>query len=166
MDTHYPPLDDRTVWGVSIICRMLRTDPNYLDAPDCPYPAETRRYLAAIGGLAAATPAPAVPAALEVADAEAVLSLDDLETQIARLLRDLKDFGEHLQQGDVAGHNTYFRTSAALIEKLLTMKEKAGGLRQVGEFQEKVLAFVDEVLTPDQRTRLMDRLGAYLGAPA
>lgn len=147
-DKFYPEIPEGAIWTLGVIKQHLSENPDYLTDPDCPYPEDVLKFFG-----------PAVGKADEADEAEAA----DLEEETSRLYTELKAFGKALQSGDTAEKNTYFRLSVSLLEKLLDLKERTVGLKQVTEFTNTVLLIMEDELSPDIRTKIVHRLKTILG---
>jgi hypothetical protein len=71
---------------------------------------------------------------------------------------ELKNYGKTNAKSDQTERMAYFRTATSLLERLVTARERALGIKQIRDFQDTVLNIMEEVCTPDQRTDVMDRL--------
>lgn len=150
-DKFYPEIPEGAVWALGIIKQHLIENPTYLSDPDCPYDEDVLKFFAAKEGEQRG----------ETGGEE--IHIDDLEGETSRLYKELKTFGDALTKGDTAEKNTYFRLSVSLLEKLLDLKERAVGLKQVTEFTSTVLTIMEDELTPDIRTKIVHRLKTILG---
>lgn len=81
-----------------------------------------------------------------------------LEKEARSLFNELKVTKDRFKPEDVTEQMQYFRTAASLLEKLIGLQERAIGLKQMSDFQAGIIKFMDEILTPDQRTIFMERL--------
>lgn len=154
-DKFYPEIPEGAVWALGIVKQHLIENPDYLSAPECPYNSEVLKFFGA--GM------PMVTTEL-VADGDGeVEEVHDLEGETSRLYTELKAFGIALQSGDTSEKNTYFRLSVSLLEKLLDLKERTIGVKQVTEFTNTVLTIMEDELTPDIRTKIVHRLKTILG---
>ena len=83
----------------------------------------------------------------------------DVEHEAGRLYQQLLDFGDDaIHEGDASAMNTYVRLSTQLFEKLIEIQERARSVKQVEQFQNMVLEIMEDELTADQRTRVMEQL--------
>lgn len=145
---NYPSLLPLTFASLKLIKQHIQADPEYLSHPDCPYDDDIKSFFDGF------TPKGGVPK--EGTDAR------DVSTELNVLYDELIEFKDHLGVEDVAERMSYFRTRTALIEKILTLKERAAGLSEISVFQEIVLGILDDLMTPDQRTDFAHRLKDYL----
>ncbi len=57
----------------------------------------------------------------------------------------------------------YFRTATSLMEKLISLQERALGLKQISEHNALMMNIMERVLSPTQRNEVMDQLKTSLG---
>lgn len=136
-DRFFPDVDE---WAVRILLENLRADPNYLDHEDCPYSDEFRTLFR--GG------------AVEMGEIEDL----DLEAESLRLFTELREAKDSMGGDDHAERMAYFRTSTSLLDKLITMRERAQNVKAISRFYRVVLDLIEEMLEPGQITRFRERL--------
>lgn len=151
MSTFYPDFPDNVEFSLIVVIKALEENPNYLNEPDCPYNGKLRGMLQHLAPKAEVA-APAFDEDFEPR------TNDQLEREVTKLLDDIKVFGTQLNAGDVTERMSYFRTHTNLLEKLVSMKERMGNVKSVATFQAIVLNCIEESLTADQRTQVMDNL--------
>jgi hypothetical protein len=154
--SEYPTLDPKSLTPLRIIAASLANDPTYLDAEDCPYSPELRDFLRVFGQKAPEIPKNGLFFG-ENADKWAVL-----EQEATKLYDEMSNFGDKISDEDVAERMSWFRTSAALLEKVVSINERAVGLKRIHQFQELILDIFATELDPDMRTRIVDRLRACI----
>ena len=144
-DRFFPPLSPEAAQTVVTILKLVAGDAGYLLDEACPYP----------GDLKVAMRAVALVKADEVV--EGMDKWDRLEHEAQQLFNSLKKTKIN-ETGDMSDQMAYYRTMTSLLEKLVSLQERAAGLKQMSEFQNAIIQFLDELCTPDQRTNLMERL--------
>lgn len=154
-DAFYPVVSSEESQRFTTLLKLAAADPTYLISEHCPYSAELRAAILTLRPDAAAK-APRAPRTTAVT--EGMDKWQKLEIEVRELFEELKDAAADIGQSDIAEKMTYFRTATSLIDKLVGLQERAAGLRQLSEFQNMILQFLDELCTPDQRTELMERL--------
>lgn len=153
-DRYFPSLSEEAINDIEIVRRLMEDDPHYLDDPECPYSDNIRDFLLSIS----------VKGAGQRGEGSRIPGADDLVEEILDFRRQLDEIGERARgMTDPAVTNTYFRLRAALLEKTLELRERAARVKEVQEFQRIVIGFLDDECTPDQRTKLMNRLDDYMG---
>lgn len=144
MDT-YPPLDMGNL--EILLLKMREGGAEYLLDEDCPYPSRVvDLLLERVGGDVRGD---------EVEDL-------DLEKESTRILTELKEAKGSFGEADHTEAMAYFRTSTAVLEKLIGLKERASNVRQIGVFYGIVMGVMEEFLEPAQITELRERLKGYL----
>jgi hypothetical protein len=149
MEIYFPPITPEQLWPFKVVRQLLAENQALLDDPACPYSDEIKAFFGAAQG----SPAP-VPSETK--------SWDDLELEIQSLATSLDEFGKTLEKSDVTERMSFFRTKTSLLEKIVGLKERSLGIREVHQFQEAVLNLIEEVLEPGQRTEFMKRLAEWL----
>lgn len=147
----YPDLDAKTVKNLEIVRQLMAEHASYWLTS--PYSGEIEQLCTGwFGGKQKR------PSRQEEADdaAPEEQGWEFLYKETLQLYRDLKNQkAKALDTDDAAA---YFRVATALLEKLLTMQERAQGLKQVSDFHGAVLDIMEGVLSPTQRTEVMERL--------
>jgi hypothetical protein len=151
----YPNIRDETIMTLNVVVQNLAQDPTYLSSPECPYSDTVKKFF--YSKVIQENSAPPVDI---FAGEDELMVLDE---QIIKVINDLESFGKGLSGADVAEKMAYFRTKTALIEKLVTMRERLANLKEINEFRLIILNFMNEELTKDQITALMLRLDGVLG---
>ena len=144
MERFFPPIDEDVLIQMNLARRLAADDEEYLSDTDCPYSDDLKALLSPMrgGGGGGAI------------DVEAI----DLEQEILTLQSDLKQYGGDLKASDTAEKSTYFRLMTSLLEKITTLKERTHNLKQIAEFERVLMEIMDDILSPDQRTAVMQRL--------
>lgn len=151
-DNFYPPIDVKTIRNINLIKKIIVTNPSYF--LESPYGGEIENFFKET--------CPKSLVALEDAPADispfttSLNKWDNLVAETAQALVGLKQV--KLSTGDSGEQIAYYRTLTSLLEKLVSLQERALGLKQVSEFHSAVLGIMDKVLTPDQRTSVMEKL--------
>jgi uncharacterized protein YerC len=158
-DHFYPVVSAEESQRFTTLLKLAAADPTYVTAEECPYPAELRAAIQVMRptDAPAPPPRPARPVRPQ-ADLDSMDKWSRLELEARELFDELKAESANLGTQDVNERMSYFRTATSLLDKLVGLQERAAGLRQLSEFQNMILQFLDELCTPDQRTELMERL--------
>lgn len=154
-DAFYPVVSAEESDRFTTLLKLAAADPTYLTDDDCPYPPQLRAAILSLRP-AAAEKEKRAPRATAVTPG--MDKWEKLEIEARELFEELKEVSGDIGQSDISEKMTYFRTATSLLDKLIGLQERAAGLRQLSEFQNMVLQFLDELCTPDQRTELMERL--------
>jgi hypothetical protein len=148
----YPPINEQSVAPLKIARRLALEDPDYLKDVSCPYGLELRDFL---------TGSTAVSGEEGAGKAEPLDSVAEIE----EIYRSIKDYGVKVKSGsDPSDKNTYFRIASSLLEKLITLKERAVGVKNTAEFTAAVLDILEEQLSADARSAVITRLKRILSS--
>jgi len=85
----------------------------------------------------------------------------NVSEELDRIYNLLQECYEQIELAEPAEKNTFFRLSVNLLEKFLELKERAAKVEQVIDFQNCMLEIMDNIMRPEQRTEVMDRLRSY-----
>ena len=92
-----------------------------------------------------------------VVDEEAGPTIDVM-AQIEGMIHQINDLRRQVGKMDPNDQASMMKNQMGLFEKWVSLREKVLNLREMSEFQQIVIGFMDEVLTPTQRTDFMNRL--------
>ena len=148
--TFHPVLDETAIWALQVIATGLANDPGYLEG--APYPEDVQKLLG--GGRGRGR---------EGGIDEATIDGFDVMEEVEALYLDLKSQRADFGVKDAAEKMAYFRVSAALLEKLVNLRERANNVRQIGLFYAEVLDVMGSVLDVGQRERVRERLMGRMG---
>jgi len=152
----YPELDQKTIKNLEVVRQLMLEHPSYWLTS--PYPQEIERLCTEwFKGRRATAAAASLPEYDDEDDLDAGASGDweFLYSESRKLYRDLQAAGTGMDPNDKMA---YFRTSTSLLEKLLGMQERANNLKQISDFYHLVMDIMEGVLSPTQRTEVMERL--------
>lgn len=169
MDNHYyPDIEGAWLLPLKVAFEGLRGDPLWLERKGCPYEEEVVEALRELWGMVRNSASAGAPEQKERPE-RAPLGEDRWERlgqDAEALFQDLMAYKDDLDGIDDEGKAmkpsdrlAFYRTAAQLLDKLLTLGERAKNLKQVSDFQNRVLAVFEEVLTPEQRTRALTMMG-------
>lgn len=148
----YPDLDDAMILPVKAALHLIEQNPGYLDGEDCPFSESVKEFLSTL--VSRDVNLPREPNFLEKSDDK----WGTLEAETADIYTQLKEFGSNLKQEDVSERLQFFKTATTLLEKIVSLNERALGLKNLHEFQTTVLKILDEVMSAEQRTDVMMRV--------
>lgn len=144
-DFFYPQIDGPTVKNLIIMRQLVGEHPSYFLESSYPMQVEadiqtlfkqTRREVVV------------APTAENVEDI-------DVEAELKSLYTGLKNAKPNMDDSD---QMSYYRTSTALLEKLLGLQEKARNIKAMSDHHRTVLNFMEEVCSPTQVEEFMKRL--------
>lgn len=143
------------------VLRQIQTqisqNPHYLDLPNCPYTPEIKAYFRQIF-----TSKPSDPRQLDQDIEEFFgdkLLYDRIIADSKRAYMNLANQMTQLEAGrNLEDAISYTKALTSLQERLLTIQEKAEGLKHIHEFKNIVLEIIATQLSPDQRTAIIQRI--------
>ena len=144
---YYPEIPAGAVFAMDIILRSIEEQgASYLDGS--PYDAETLEFLSRF--------------VREESTEELVLGdkWERLEAESNKLFKDLTDAGDQLTSDDAAEMMSYFRTKTNLLEKIVSIQERAANLKKLHQFYGAVLTVMEDLMDADQRGIMLERLNA------
>lgn len=147
----YPNITEDQIHLINSVFRKTAEDENYLTSPQCPYPEVVKQFFNKQITTAAGT-----VNLFEGDESEA------LDAQIKQVINDLEQYGKSLSSEDTSEKLQYFKTKTALLEKLLTMRERTFNIKEIHVFRTTIMQFLSEVCTADQITDIMTRLDGVL----
>lgn len=162
-EIHYPEITTHVEWSIKMIIALALENATYFEDEACPYGADFKNAFLSLIKRKVVIDQPG-----ETTSAQ-TFSDDEIDANIAgdlyKVFTDLKDYGKKIPESDQTERMAYFRTATSLLERLVTARERALGIKQVRAFQDTVLSIMEESMSPDQRTEVMERLSAALTTP-
>lgn len=149
---YYPPLDER---NINLVVQLVQEIEGYLNDPDCPYGEGIKQLFNNNN-----------PSKyFDNLDSTNGIDLNDdsaLADQLNILYSRMQEYWTEVKHSDKSqDKNSYFRTSTALIEKLIDLKERASRIQQANSFTSEMIRIMDEIMTPDQRNEVKLRLEKF-----
>lgn len=149
---NYPPVTMDRLLPLVAVKRELDRNPNYLDTS--PWSQEVRKLLRDLFLVEDSAPL-AVVDDWNASDPEA---WDDVATKARQLYAELEKAQLEAETGEVV---QIIKAKAGLLERLIAVGDKSMGHKKVAEFTRTMHAIMEEVLTPDQRTRVIEMMGSH-----
>lgn len=161
----YPTISLTELQKIKTILKNASDDPKYLDGRVAPYDKPTRETLKSL------IPDPVVEATVSKAGVERgkigapkkgpVISMSDLEGEFDDLRKEIQSL-----KTDAAGLEPHERiqvvkTRAALIEKILGMKERIGNINKVDKFMALVIEVMETELPQEHRLRVIEKFDQF-----
>lgn len=131
-------------------------NPDLLDRADCPYDKSTIDFFRSILNQDRSE-----SSGVSIFDQD-IDKLDVIEHEVAVLMNDFKKYGENLSIDDTSEKLQYFKTQAALLEKLINHRERIYNLKQISEFQKMVIECLEEICSEEQQEQFMEKLKSFL----
>jgi hypothetical protein len=150
---YYPDLSMKLLTPLELVRKQLLVDPSFLNDPTCPYPEDVKAILSHFRSSSEDKDGPA-----DVG----VPNVEYLETETFDLYKEFKRMGDSIPSNDVSERLQYMKTRASLLEKLISMKERAGAMRDAEEFQNVILGALEDLVPQDLREEILQRLRKFL----
>lgn len=144
----YPNLPEAVVLQLRVVLQHMKSMPNYIEGSS--YSDDVKDFLKELNGRTAAT-------AVVEFDGETD-RLDYVEKEIVSVMTDLKTLVDSLGNAEHSEKLQVAKARAGLIEKLVAAREKVWTMKEMAEFQARIMTFLDEVCTKDQVQDLKGRL--------
>lgn len=145
----YPTITDAQLVPFRALEAQLGQFPDILDRSDCPYPPHIKSLMRRLTGDATVA-------------REVTYTDDDLVRETAELYNEVRLAGQTLKSTDAKDQMAVLKTSSDLLTKLMTLREKAVNIREMSRFQKSVIEVLETVITPDQRSEFMEKMGKIL----
>lgn len=161
----YPTISVSELQKLKVILTNAGDDPKYLDGRICPYDKPTRELLKQL------TPDPIVQATLGTAGEERgqvgrpkkapVLPLSEVETELKELRDDIKQLKTDAKGLESNEQIQIIKTRAALLEKIIGMKERINNLNKMQKFTALVIQTMEDELPQDARLRVIEKFDEF-----
>lgn len=144
----FPNMTPTSVKALVELSKFLKGRVEPLDHPSCKYPPELKKAIRAIARLQEAPPQP------DISDVGDV----DITLESKLLYQSLKTTLQKVDSMETNEKVQIFRTATALMEKLLSLQEKAVAVEQFTQFKELVMNTLDRFLSPVQISEFIAEL--------
>lgn len=151
MKTFYPNFEPMSLLPVKIAFEAMGNDPLWLERPECNYDPDTIETLRELFA------SKHMVKALTQVISNTPRKWDELGDELVNLFNELRGWQSTVNPDDkeqLAG----FRTAVALLDKIVSLGERAKNIKAVSDFHNKVVRVFDQILTPEQRTTAMEML--------
>lgn len=149
----FPNMTPSAIKSIVELSKFLNGEVKALDHASCKYPAELKRAIRAMAKLKE-TP--------QVIQAETMGEID-IAAESRNLYHSLKTTLNAVDKMETNEKVQIFRTATALMEKLLTLQEKAVALEHFTQFKELVMNTLERYLSPVQISEFVSELEAVTG---
>lgn len=166
MAENYPTLSLTQIQKIKTVLDDATNDPKYLDGRICPYDRETRELLKSL------IPNPVVSATLSDAGDRGrkksgaprkgpTIPTSDLEKEFQELREEIKTLKADAKGLEPNERIQIVKTRAALIEKILSMKERIVNIKKMEEFISQVIQLMEDELPQDLRLKFLNALEPF-----
>lgn len=162
----YPPITEHNLTALAAIKQMAFHNPGWLDAPGCPYPLNLKLKLKELLEI----DSPTIVRTSSAAEQRVVEELDTLgndeliERQLRKGLLTLMTVSETMKKDDHKALIDVAKKASDILESFIELRERKLNLDQVQRFMDIVVNIIDQVMLPDQRTLIMERLEGFIPA--
>lgn len=140
------------------------SDPKYLDGRVCPYDKETREILKSmivnpiISATVSSTPdRPQVGAPKKTP----ILPMDEVEKEFVDLRKEIQELKTDSKGLESHERIQIVKTRAALVEKIIGMKERINDMRRNTKFIATVMQILEDELPQESRLRIIEKLAPF-----
>ena len=160
----YPPVDLDTIRHLPTMFKLYQEHPTYF--LESPYPGEVERIFRALKKPQVAPETEAFKEAAEIVDLDSDNKWENLAKEARKIYKEMKAVKHASSENDKGlspnEKMRYYKELSALLEKLVSLEERALGLKKVHDFHKAVMEVMESVLSPTQRTDVMEKLQATL----
>jgi len=180
MAAFYPQLDPRAVNTLTTIRQLMEQDPGYLDDPSCMYDEKMKEQIKGLLN-------PKVVEVERIVEVEKIVekrvevaakaaeggksgpkqagagskNIGAIAKELSEVQKDLRDLKTDSKGLLPADKIQILKTRAALIEKMITLEERATNIKKVSMFMSTVMGILDDAFTDEQRQVFMKRLEPF-----
>lgn len=154
----YPEFTPELKSKLSTLSMLIENNPDYLQNDACPYTHDEIELLKKLAPSVETQKSPYEQLDDDLDDGV----LPDFEAESIKLFKEMKNFKRTLSSQDTAEMTSTFRTMVSLMEKILTVQERAAGINQYNEFKNHILDAMDRYLEPAQKSEFVEDLNAKL----
>lgn len=141
------------------------SDPKYLDGRICPYDKPTRELLKSlvVNPIVAATVSPHPEKGQVGAPKKGViLPMDEVEKEFNDLRKELQELKTDAKGLEPNEKIQVIKTRAALMEKIIAMKERINNMKKNTSFIATVIAIMEDELPQESRLRIIEKLQPFV----
>lgn len=159
LQREYPRITPTMEEALIQLAEMYSTHSDFLTHPDCKYPLAVKNALATLTARNTINlPKNSPKSEITLDDEEFSAEEVDIHQESTSLYQKLKVFMKNTDKMETSEKAQIFRTATALLEKLLTIKEKSSGIQKYEDFKALVMNTLDRYLTPVQITKFIEEL--------
>tara|TARA_Y100001970_G_scaffold249717_1_gene320601 strand:- start:11777 stop:12280 length:504 start_codon:yes stop_codon:yes gene_type:complete len=160
----YPAISLTELEKIKNVVEQAENDPKYLDGRIAPYDRKTRELLKSFipDPVAAATIEPgAQKGKVGRPKKNGMISMTELEKEFDELRGYINDLKKNVKGLEPHEQIQVVKTHAALIEKILSMKERISNINKVDKFMATVIEMMEAELPQESRLRVIEKLDEY-----
>lgn len=150
MTAHYLNITAASISQFDLTLELMRSDPDYLNHPECPFDDNVKGFLRRISTQNTAATVKSDPSDF------------DLLAESTALFTSMKQMNSELGTKDTGEKIQVHRVMTTLLEKIVSLIERSRGIKQMTEFQQIVMDTMETILTQDQRAEFMQKLQSLI----
>lgn len=163
----YPTINAKNMASLVSIIEQAAADPKYLDPAACPYDAgtiEMIRRILEVGGLDPIAQATVRPERGKVGRPSKAPSIpiSEVEAEIDEIRKELGTLKIDGQTMETSDRIQVIKTRAALIERILGMKERVADVKRFHSFVTVVIGIIEDHVPVQSREELLTELKSYV----
>lgn len=160
---NYPTIDLKQVDAIAIIVENAINDPSYLNPENCPYDRKTVKTIQKLVDLSAPTQIVNKPVRGKVGRPSKgpTIPMSEVEKEIDEIRQELATLKVDGQTMETSDRIQVLKTRAALVERILGMKERVSDVKRFHSFVQTVISIMEEELDPKSRDRVIEELKQY-----
>lgn len=160
----YPAISLTELQKIQNVLEHAKADPKYLDGRIAPYDKPTREALKSM------IPNPVVEATVEAGEERGkvgrpkkgpVIPMDELEKEFQDLRTEINSLKTDAKGLEPHERIQVVKTRAALIEKIIQMKERINNMKRNDKFIATVLQLMEDEVPQEVRLRVIDKLAEF-----
>lgn len=161
----YPEIEITEISRVAEIVEMAVADPTYLDPGVCPYDEDAILKLRQMVDWLH----PTARASLDNPERKTagrptkktLIPLDEVEKEVDDIRKEIAQLKTDARGLETADRIQIIKTRAALVEKIIAMKERINSQKKQQSFVAEVIAIMEDILEQSQREEMIKRLEPY-----
>lgn len=173
---NFPPLRMGVIAALMPLREAIIADPTLLDSDECPYDEETKDLLRQLFKERIVEVEVEVEKIIEVeakpkketgnrrGEEVSDEDVDEVERDAKDLLTELKNLGNGEAHLDTQAKVQIIKTKAALMERLVVMRERITNVKKMSEFQNTVLEILQDLVDEKYRDEFLKRIKPYTEA--
>lgn len=164
---NYPTINAKDMPKLVDIIEQAVADPKYLNPEACPYDEKTIANVKRI--IEVCTAAESASGAKRPERGKVgrpskgpSIPIDEVEREVDEIRKELADLKVDGQTMETSDRIQVIKTRAALIERVIGMKERIADVKRFHSFVQTVIGIMEQHLSPKERDAVMEELKAYV----
>lgn len=162
MEMKYPTFDLEEFEKLLDLLLEIVNEPAYLDPAQWPYGTKLREKARNIIEVREVTKSEQTKNPVGRPSKKTALPIDEVEKEIDEIRKEIGQLKLDAKGLETADRIQIIKTRAALVEKIIAMKERVTGLKKMQAFMAVVTGILEDVMEQSQREEVIKRLEPYL----